>query len=82
MAPRTRTFDVLVVGAGVAGLEAAVALRELTGDSLPVTMAAPDADFDGARSKVSEEPLWHLPGKIAARYLGPYLEARSAARIG
>src|SRR4051794_19076081 len=45
MPSRTRTPHVLIAGGGVAGLEAALALRELAGDRLAVTLLAPDRHF-------------------------------------
>jgi sulfide:quinone oxidoreductase len=38
-------FNVLIVGGGVAGLEAALALRELGGERIATTMLTPTADF-------------------------------------
>jgi len=38
-------FRVLIVGGGVAGLEAALALRELAGDRVTTTLLAPEAEF-------------------------------------
>ncbi|MGO9959112.1 MAG: FAD-dependent oxidoreductase [Solirubrobacteraceae bacterium] len=38
-------FEVLIAGGGVAGLEAAFALRELAGDRVKVTVLAPTDDF-------------------------------------
>ena len=38
-------LQVLIAGAGVAGLEAAFALRELAGDRVSVTLLAPNSDF-------------------------------------
>ncbi|MGI8558284.1 MAG: NAD(P)/FAD-dependent oxidoreductase [Solirubrobacteraceae bacterium] len=38
-------FRVVIAGAGVAGLEAALALRELGGERFDVTLIAPDAEF-------------------------------------
>ena len=38
-------FRVLIVGGGVAGLEAALALRELAGDLVATTLLAPGPDF-------------------------------------
>jgi sulfide:quinone oxidoreductase len=42
--PRERV-EVLIAGAGVAGLEAAFALRELAGDQVGVTLVAPTDEF-------------------------------------
>lgn len=38
-------FQALIVGGGVAGLEAALALRQLAGDRVAVTLLAPDDEF-------------------------------------
>ena len=40
-----RPFQVLIAGGGVAALEAMMALRELAGDAVGITMLAPDPDF-------------------------------------
>ncbi len=46
MNPSTNTpFRVLIVGGGVAGLEAALALRELAGERVATTLLARDAEF-------------------------------------
>lgn len=46
MNPSTPTpFRVLIVGGGVAGLEAALALRELAGERVATTLLAPAAEF-------------------------------------
>jgi len=45
MTPHTDPFKVLIAGGGVAALEAALALRELAGDRVAVTMLAPEAEF-------------------------------------
>jgi hypothetical protein len=37
--------NVLIVGGGVAGIEALLALRDLAGDRIAVTLADPAADF-------------------------------------
>ncbi len=38
-------FSVLIVGAGVAALEAALALRDLAGERIATSMIAPNAEF-------------------------------------
>jgi sulfide:quinone oxidoreductase len=38
-------FNVLIAGGGVAGLEAALALRDLAGERIRTTMLAPEAEF-------------------------------------
>ena len=38
-------FNVLIAGAGPAGLEAALALRDLAGDRVAITLLAPDDEF-------------------------------------
>ena len=43
--PTTSGFDVLVAGGGVAGLEALMALRDLAGRSVKLTLLSPEADF-------------------------------------
>jgi sulfide:quinone oxidoreductase len=46
MNPSTNTpFRVLIVGGGVAGLEAALALRDLAGERVATTLLAPAAEF-------------------------------------
>ncbi len=45
MSARTDPLKVLIVGGGVAGLEAALALRDLAGDRTALTLLAPEPDF-------------------------------------
>jgi sulfide:quinone oxidoreductase len=47
-------FSVLIAGAGVAGLEAAFALRELAGDRIAVTMLSAGEDFVYRPSSIGE----------------------------
>jgi len=66
-------FKVVIVGGGVAGLEAALALRELAGDRVVTTLLARDADFVYRPMRVREPfgyiearqyPLEDLSGEI------------------
>jgi sulfide:quinone oxidoreductase len=50
------TFRVVIVGGGVAGLEAALALADLAGEQTDVTVLAPNADFV-YRPMVVREPF-------------------------
>jgi sulfide:quinone oxidoreductase len=52
----TAAPEIVVVGAGVAALELVLALRELAGDSLRVTLVAPETDFV-LRPMLVAEPL-------------------------
>ena len=45
MAGTDRTPHIVIVGGGVAGLEALMALRDLAGDRVELTLVAPDPDF-------------------------------------
>lgn len=45
MTPSESTFRVLVAGGGVAGLETLLALRDLAGDRVSLTLLAPEDDF-------------------------------------
>src|SRR5262249_50661257 len=47
----------------------------LTGEE-PLYMVARLAAGQQPSSEVSDRPSWSPPGKIAAKYLGPYLEER------
>lgn len=51
---------VLIAGGGVAGLEAALALRELGGDALDVAMLAPEDAFE-IRALSVRDPFGHAP---------------------
>lgn len=43
--PAAERFQTMIVGGGVAGLEAALALRDLAGDRITLRMLAPNSDF-------------------------------------
>src|SRR6266566_4543406 len=57
-------FNVLIAGAGVAGLEAALALRDHAGVAIRLTLLAPDPDFV-YRPMAVQEPFAY---GAAARY--------------
>jgi sulfide:quinone oxidoreductase len=57
-------FDVLIAGGGVAGLEAALALRDHAGEAVGLTLLSPDADFV-YRPMAVQEPFAY---GAAARY--------------
>ena len=67
-------FGVVIVGGGVAGLEAALALRDMAGDRAAITMVAPDPDFVYRPLRVKEpfaEPeVHHYPLDEIARDIG------------
>jgi sulfide:quinone oxidoreductase len=46
--------QVLIAGGGVAGLEAALALRDLAGDRVDITMISPEASFSYRPMAVAE----------------------------
>jgi sulfide:quinone oxidoreductase len=51
---KTEKFQALIVGGGVAGLEGALALRELLGDRVSTTLLAPDSEFTYRPLRVRE----------------------------
>ena len=55
-----RTPHIVIVGGGVAGLEALMALRDLAGDRVELTLVSPDPDFKYKPLAV-EEPFSHQP---------------------
>jgi sulfide:quinone oxidoreductase len=56
---------VVIVGGGVAGLEALMALRDLAGERVEITVVAPDLDFTYKPLAV-EEPFSHQPAEARA----------------
>jgi|SRR5215212_3032001 len=69
---------VAIAGAGIAGLEALIALRELAGDRVSITMVAPEPDFI-YRPLLIEEAFSSTPA--ARRELGPIAEEFGARLI-
>ncbi len=70
-------FDVLIAGAGVAGLEAAFALRELAGAQVRVTIAAPTDEFVYRPMSIAEP----FTSGRAQHYSLPELAARAHANL-
>lgn len=54
MSSPTHPFEVVIAGAGVAGLEAALALRSLAGDRVAITLLAAEPDFTYRPLRVRE----------------------------
>jgi sulfide:quinone oxidoreductase len=74
MSNGSETTRVVIAGGGIAGLEALLALRDMAGDRVDVTLVAPDPDFTYKPLAV-EEPFTHQPPERhelepAARALG------------
>jgi sulfide:quinone oxidoreductase len=63
--------NILIVGGGIAGLEAALALTDLAGDRARLAMLAPEPDFFYKPLTV-EEPFTHQPAE--RRELAPALD--------
>jgi sulfide:quinone oxidoreductase len=51
----------------------------LLGGPKPLYLSAHITGGHGSSSELSETPSWSPPGKIVAKYLGPYLETRDRA---
>src|ERR1039458_3992737 len=58
--PDAKALEVVITGGGVAALETALALRELAGDRVRLTLLAPAADFI-YRPIAVLEPFVHMP---------------------
>jgi sulfide:quinone oxidoreductase len=67
-------FEVLIAGGGVAGLEAALALKDLAGDRVAITMLTPEAEFVYRPLRVREPfaspAARHYPLEEIARDVG------------
>jgi sulfide:quinone oxidoreductase len=50
------------------------------GGERPIYLSARLIDGSWVSSQSSETPTWSPPSKIAAKYLGPFLEARDAVQ--
>ncbi len=70
-------FKVVITGGGVAGLEAAFALRELAGDAIKVTLLTPEERFAYrpllVREPFGSAPARHYPVEQLARAAGAAL---------
>lgn len=78
-------FEVVIAGGGVAGIEAALALRELAGERVSMTMLAPESDFT-YRPMAVREPFAYGPARRfsmerIARDLGLRLRGESFAWV-
>jgi sulfide:quinone oxidoreductase len=76
--PSAEPFKVVIVGGGVAALEAALALREVGGERFELTLIAPNADFVYRPMTVREpfaygpaerHPLSEIAAEVGARLL-------------
>lgn len=89
-------FQVLIAGGGLAGLEAALALRDLLGDRVELTMVAPEREFvyrpmavasPFGRGQAQRHELAEIAGQLGVRLRHDRLErvadaGRSAATAG
>lgn len=82
-APSQTPFRVLIVGGGVAALEAALGLREMAGERIAMTMLAPNPEFVYRPMTVGEPFSYRLAQRFGlepiARDLGVELHAESFA---
>jgi sulfide:quinone oxidoreductase len=84
-------FRVLVAGGGVAGLEALLALRDLAGDRVELTLVSPDPDFvyrpmavaePFARGHAARHRLCDIARELGAELVrGALTEVDGAGRI-
>jgi sulfide:quinone oxidoreductase len=76
--PMGEREHVVIAGGGIAGLEALIALRDLAGDRVALTLVAPDPDFTYKPFTV-EEPFSPKPAE--RRALAPIAEEFGAAFV-
>lgn len=78
MTPSDSLFRVLVAGGGVAGLEALLALRDLAGDRVSLTLLSPQDEFmyrpmavaePFARGHATRHGLNELAERLGARFV-------------
>src|SRR5579884_1713675 len=76
---------VLVAGGGVAGVETALALHELAGEKVAVTLLAPERDFVQRPARVAEpltgRPPLRIPLADIARHAGAELLQDQLSRV-
>jgi sulfide:quinone oxidoreductase len=92
MTPSDSLFRVLVAGGGVAGLEALLALRDLAGDRVSLTLLSPEDEFmyrpmavaePFARGHATRHSLNELAGRLGARFVpGALAKVDDTAREG
>lgn len=75
MAERAGKPQIAIAGGGIAGLEALLALHDLAGDRVELTLVARDPDFV-YRPLIVEEPFSHTPAE--QRALAPIAEEHGA----
>jgi sulfide:quinone oxidoreductase len=80
-----RPLHVVIAGGGVGGLEALIALRELAGERVQLTLVAPDDDFVYRPLSVGEPfalgPPEHVPLNRVARDFDATLSAEALAGV-
>lgn len=85
MTPERKAFHVLIAGGGVAALEAMMALHDLAGERVRVTLLAPEAEFRYRPMAVAEPftiaRAQHLPLSAIARDFGADLVADALAAV-
>ncbi|HEU4976118.1 MAG TPA: FAD-dependent oxidoreductase [Baekduia sp.] len=89
--PDTHALNVVIAGGGVAAVEAALALRELAGDRVAITLVAPQDDFElralrtaepFAADHVRRRSLRELADRVGARLVAGTVIAVEPQRHG